>query len=187
MQKGQVRIIAGKWRGRRLKVPEVKDLRPTPDRVRETLFNWLAPVIEGTYCLDLFAGSGVLGFEALSRGATYVEWVDQSEQVVHLLNEELAAFGADNVKVYQAIVPAQLQAVKRPFDIVFLDPPYQSGLLPVCCQYLEDHGFLAETAYIYLEAKLAIKDNELPANWQIIKSQCAGQVYYFLVRRNAPQ
>ena len=78
---GNVRIIAGKWRGRKLKVPDIKDLRPTPDRVRETLFNWLAPIIEGTHCLDLFAGSGVLGFEALSRGAAYVEMVDQSPEV----------------------------------------------------------------------------------------------------------
>lgn len=183
MTPGNVRIIAGKWRGRRLKVPDVKDLRPTPDRVRETLFNWLAPLIEGTYCLDLFAGSGVLGFEALSRGAKFVEMVDQSDQAVRLLKEELVEFGADNAAVYQATVPNQLPAAKHPFDIVFLDPPYQSGLLPTCCHYLEENGFLAKTAYIYLEAKEAIKDNELPSSWQIVKSQKAGQVFFHLARR----
>lgn len=184
MKPGNVRIIAGKWRGRKLKVTEIKDLRPTPDRVRETLFNWLAPLIAGTRCLDLFTGSGALGFEALSRGAAYVEMVDQSKQVIDLLIEELHHFGVENAKIYKAIVPKQLQPVKKPFDIVFLDPPYQTeGLLFTCCEYLEENHFLAETAYIYLEAKHAIKDNELPANWQIIKSQQAGQVYFHLVKR----
>src|SRR5665213_2266264 len=100
MTQGLVRIIAGKWRGRRLKVPDIKDLRPTPDRVRETLFNWLAPVLPGAYCLDLFAGSGVLGFEALSRGAAHAVMVDQSPDVVALLQEELKTFEADNATVY---------------------------------------------------------------------------------------
>lgn len=183
MQPGYVRIIAGKWRGRRLKVPNVTDLRPTPDRVRETLFNWLAPVIVDTYCLDLFAGSGVLGFEALSRGAAKAVMVDQSKEVITLLQAELAAFKAGNGEVYQAVIPNQLRIVERPFDVVFLDPPYQAGLLLPCCQYLEQHGFLAETAYIYLEAQLAIKDNELPTNWRLIKSQQAGQVFYHLAKR----
>lgn len=183
MQPGFVRIIAGKWRGRRLKVPDVKDLRPTPDRVRETLFNWLAPIIADTYCLDLFAGSGVLGFEALSRGASKAVMVDQSLEVITLLQAELAAFKADNGEVYQAVIPNQLHVSERPFDIVFLDPPYQAGLLLPCCQYLEQQGYLAETAYIYLEAQQVIEDNALPANWRLIKSQQAGQVFYHLAKR----
>ena len=183
MKQGLVRIIAGKWRGRRLKVPDVKDLRPTPDRVRETLFNWLSSLIAGANCLDLFAGSGVLGFEALSRGAAYVEMVDQSAEVVKLLQEELAAFGAENARIYRAQVPGQLQAAARKFDIVFLDPPYQENLLLPTCHYLEQNGFLAESAHIYLEAQQAIKDNELPANWRLIKSQQAGQVFYHLAHR----
>src|SRR5262245_38024853 len=129
MKPGQVRIIAGKWRGRRLAVPDVKDLRPTPDRVRETLFNWLAPVIAGSRCLDLFAGTGVLGFEALSRGAAYVEMVDQSEKVMATLKEELAQFGANNAQIYRANVPVQLKSPSEPFNIVFLDPPYNANLL----------------------------------------------------------
>lgn len=183
MSQGLVRIIAGKWRGRRLQVPNVNGLRPTPDRVRETVFNWLAPSIASSYCLDLFAGSGALGFEALSRGAAFVEMVDQSTEVVQLLQEELSVFQAQNARIYRAEVPKQLHTVSRPFDIVFLDPPYQADLLLPCCFYLEDHGFLAESAYIYLEARQLIKDNELPANWRLLKSQQAGQVFYHLAHR----
>ncbi|RDI37512.1 16S rRNA (guanine(966)-N(2))-methyltransferase RsmD [Aquicella lusitana] len=183
MQQGQVRIIAGKWRGRKLQVPDIKDLRPTPDRVRETLFNWLAPMIAGAHCLDVFAGSGALGFEALSRGAAHVVMVDQARVVVELLKAELVQFGANNAEVYQAKVPEQLQKPRHPFDIVFLDPPYQSNLLLPCCHYLEGQGFLADSAYLYLEASEVIKDNELPKNWRLIKTRQAGQVAYHLAQR----
>lgn len=183
MQQGIIRIIAGKWRSRRLKVPDVPHVRPTPDRVRETLFNWLTPFIHGSYCLDLFAGSGALGFEALSRGAAYVEMVDQSAEVVKLLQTELAHFGADNARIYQAIAPMQLHAASHLFDIVFLDPPYQTNLLLSSCHYLEKNNFLATPAYLYLEAAQLIQDNELPKNWQLIKSQQAGQVAYHLAKR----
>lgn len=185
MKQGIVRIIAGKWRGRRLKVPDVKDLRPTPDRVRETIFNWLMPVINDTYCLDLFAGSGVLGFEALSRGAKHVVMIDQSEQVVTLLKEEVLQFGADNATVYRATVPNQLKKPDHLFNIVFLDPPYQADLLLLCCRYLEENQFLAPKAYIYLEADRLIEDNDLPIGWQIVKSKQAGQVFYHLAQRNS--
>lgn len=181
---GQVRIIAGKWRGRRLKVPDIKGLRPTPDRVRETLFNWLSQKIPGSYCLDLFAGSGVLGFECLSRDAAHVVMVDQSHEVVRVLQEELKIFGAENAQAYQATVPNQLRQPDHPFDIVFLDPPYDADLLLPCSFYLEEKQWLADSAYIYLEAKQVIKDNELPSNWQLIKSQRAGDVHYHLVRRS---
>jgi len=183
MKQSGVRIIAGQWRGRRLQVLEGEGLRPTPDRVRETLFNWLAPTIAHARCLDVFSGSGALGFEALSRGAAYVEMVDQSAAVVGLLQQELLRFGASNACVYQAKAPLQLHQVEKPFDIVFLDPPYQSDLLFTCCQYLETHGFLASQSHIYLEANQIIKDNDLPSNWQLIKKQHAGQVYYHLALR----
>lgn len=183
MQRGVVRIIGGKWRGRRLKVPDVKGLRPTPDRVRETLFNWLAPVIVGKHCLDLFAGSGVLGFEALSRGADYVEMLDQSAEVIALLKSELSSFGSGKGCIYQARIPQELRKAKQPFDIVFLDPPYHENLLLPCCCYLETENYLADHAYIYLEANEAIKDNVLPANWRLIKSQRAGNVFYHLAER----
>lgn len=180
---GFIRIIAGQWRGRRLKVPDIKDLRPTPDRVRETLFNWLSPVIPGARCLDMFAGSGALGFEALSRGAAYVEMVDQSPEIIRLLEKELLEFNAENAHVYQAKMPEQLRPAKQPFDIVFLDPPYQSGLLLECCHYLEANNYLANSAHIYLEAKENIKDNDLPRDWRLIKSKKAGQVHYHLAFR----
>lgn len=179
----QIRIIAGKWRGRKLSVPEIKGLRPTPDRVRETLFNWLAPVIVDARCLDPFAGSGALGFEALSRGAAHVIMIDQSAQLVKLLTDELAQFGADNAEVYCASVPAGFKKITEPFDIVFLDPPYDSDLLLATCRYLHEQHFLAKNAYIYLEARQVIKDNDLPSGWRLLKSQRAGQVYYHLAQK----
>lgn len=183
MKPGSVRIIAGKWRGRRLNVLDVKDLRPTPDRVRETLFNWLTPVIHGAHCLDLFAGTGVLGLEALSRGAASVTMVDQSPEVVTHLTATLQLLKATNADAYRAAVPNQLKAPAHPFDIVFIDPPYQSNLQLPCCHYLEEHDFLADITYIYLEAGSVIKDNDLPATWRLIKSQQAGAVAYHLARR----
>lgn len=181
--RGYVRIISGKWRGRKLKVLDIPGLRPTPDRVRETLFNWLSQHVPGAHCLDLFAGTGVLGFEALSRGAAAVTLVDQSAEAVVLMKEQGKTFDTDHVEVIQAKVPAGLPKHLSRFDIVFLDPPYQSNLLFTCCNYLEEHHLLAKTAYIYLEADRSILDNELPANWQIIKSQKAGQAAYHLALR----
>lgn len=180
---GLVRIIAGKWRGRRLTVPEVKDLRPTPDRVRETVFNWLAPNIVGAHCLDLFSGSGALGFEAASRGAASVQMVDQSLIVIKQLQDSAALLKADNVQIVQAAIPHHLRKPARPYDIVFIDPPYQQDFLLPVCDYLEKNAFLANFAYIYLEANKTIEDNELPANWRLLKSKRAGQVAYHLAQR----
>jgi 16S rRNA (guanine966-N2)-methyltransferase len=183
MSKGLVRIIGGQWRGRKLKVADEKELRPTPDRVRETLFNWLAPVIKDAVCLDLFAGSGVLGFEALSRGAKFVVMIDQSKIITKLLNEELTQFAAKNAVVYQAKLPEGLPLNTHSFDIVFIDPPYQSQLLIPCCFFLEEQGLLAEKSYIYLESAHTITDDDLPEHWHIIKNKKAGQVFYHLVKR----
>lgn len=183
MAQGQIRIIGGAWRGRKIQVPDLPDLRPTPDRVRETLFNWLQPIIAGAYCLDMFAGSGALGFEALSRGAAYVEMVDQSSKVVALLRQQLQTFGATNADVYAATVPGQLRVASRPFDIVFLDPPFKENLLLPCCAYLEEKAMLAEGAYIYLEAKDTLDESLLPTNWRLLKSKKAGQVSYHLAQR----
>src|SRR3990167_966444 len=181
MSRGYVRIIGGKWRGRRITVPNIEGLRPTPDRVRETLFNWLSPVIVGMNCLDMFAGSGALGLEALSRGASSLVMVDQSAEVVRLLQEQCRTLGADLAQVYRAAAPKQLHLPATPFDLVFLDPPYQANLLLASCFYLaETPGLLASNAYIYLEADHLILDNELPADWQIVKSQRAGQAVYHL-------
>ncbi len=185
MAQGQIRIIGGEWRGRKLAVPAISNLRPTPDRVRETLFNWLAPVIQGAYCLDLFAGSGALGFEALSRGAAHVVMVDQAAAVVKLLQQELTMLKANNAEVYCAKVPRQLRQPTKLFDIVFLDPPYQENLLIPSCFYLEEKNFLANNAHIYLEAKEIINETDLPTNWKILKSKKAGQVAYHLALRQS--
>ena len=185
MSQGQIRIIGGEWRGRKLKVPDVANLRPTPDRVRETLFNWLAPVIVGAHCLDAFAGSGALGFEALSRGAGRVVMVDDSLVVVKLLQEEVLMLKTANAEIYRGRMPSQLKNPAKPFDIVFLDPPFQQDLLLPTCHYLEENGFLAERAHIYLEAKENLAEDALPANWELIKSKKAGQVAYHLVLRVA--
>jgi 16S rRNA (guanine966-N2)-methyltransferase len=166
-----------------LQVPDLAGLRPTPDRVRETLFNWLSHHIVGARVLDLFAGSGVLGFEALSRGAAMVEMVDEAPQVITMLQNQLQHFKAEHALVYQANVPTGLHPVQNPFDIVFLDPPYQSGILLACCAYLEEKGYLATSAYIYLEADRQIQDNELPNTWQLLKAQQAGQVFFHLAQR----
>lgn len=164
-------------------MPNVPGLRPTPDRVRETLFNWLGQTLAGTRCLDMFAGSGALGFEALSRGAEYVELVDQSPDVVRVLKEELEIFKADSAAVYLARLPAGLRRPEQPFNIVFLDPPYQENLVLPCCHYLEEKSYLADSALIYLEDRAVIKDNDLPPHWRIIKSKQAGSVFYHLAAR----
>lgn len=187
MKQGKIRIIGGKFRGRQLKVPPILTVRPTPDRVRETVFNWLAPVISGAYCLDAFAGSGACGFEALSRGASFVVMVDQSREVIQLLKEELQTFKVDNAKVYQATFPLGLQKPERTFDIVFLDPPFKDDQLSVYCHYLEDNEFLSSEAYIYLEYQSSLPMIDLPPHWTLIKSKKAGQVGYHLVHRNNPK
>jgi 16S rRNA (guanine966-N2)-methyltransferase len=181
--RGQVRIIGGQWRGRKLAIPQQTEVRPTPDRVRETLFNWLAPYIQGACCLDLFAGSGALGFEALSRGASEVVLVDQSPVVVKLLISELHLFKASNGVVLQAKIPARWPVFSKVFDIVFLDPPYRENLLLPACAALEEKGLLADSAYIYMESDKELQEAELPPGWELIKSKKAGQVGYYLAKR----
>lgn len=180
---GSVRIIGGIWRGRKLKVLSMPGLRPTPDRVRETLFNWLAPCISGARCIDLFAGSGALSFEAISRGAAYVEMIDQSKKIVAQLKEELLLLEGFNGTVYEADSPHGLQKPLIPFDIAFLDPPYDASLLIPSCHYLEEHQFLKHEALIYLESNRPIKAEDLPKNWQIIKAKIAGDVAFHLAKR----
>lgn len=182
-QAGSVRIIAGMWRGRRIAVPDLPGLRPTPDRVRVTLFNWLAGHLPGAHVLDLFAGTGVLGFEALSRGAAKVVMVDKAPLAIRQLKETAALLKTEAAEIQEASVPEGLRQPMEPFDIVFLDPPYQSEVLLSCCHYLEHHQFLSNSAYIYLEAAVSISDNELPPTWRIIKRQQAGAVYYHLAQR----
>ncbi len=181
----QLRIIGGQWRGRRLSFPDVEGLRPTPDRVRETLFNWLAPVIVGARCLDLFAGSGALGLEALSRGAAEVTFVDRDPRVILQLKEHIQTLHAECAQLVQADTLAWLQSPQREqrFDIVFLDPPFGLGWLEPCCKSLEERGWLSPSAYIYLESEQTLGAPTLPANWRLKRSQKAGQVGYHLAVR----
>ena len=178
----QVRIIAGSWRGRKLLFPTAPGLRPTPDRVRETLFNWLDPHIRGRHCLDLFAGSGVLGIEAASRGAAEVVLVDNNPHVVSSLREHVQLLGAVQVQVVQEDIGNYLSGASRAFDIVFLDPPFREGLLSECMHLLESRGWLAAEAWVYLEAEHGLVP-DLPENWTLHRSKQAGQVDYHLARR----
>jgi 16S rRNA (guanine966-N2)-methyltransferase len=185
----RLRIIGGQWRGRRITfAADVPGVRPTPDRVRETVFNWLQPVIAGARCLDLFAGSGALGFEALSRGAAQVVMVDADARVAAHLRDQGAALQAPGLEVVAA---EALQYLGGPapagFDIVFLDPPFGRDLLGPCCRSLEAGGWLAAGARIYLEAERALRAPPLPESWSLIRSKQAGQVGYHLAVRRSPR
>ncbi len=180
---GQLRIIGGQWRGRKFVVPDLSGLRPTPDRVRETLFNWLSQSIPHSRCLDLFAGSGALGLEALSRGAEHVVFVDNQAAVKQHLQTVLTTLDCDHYDIIIADASQPLALPDQSIDVVFLDPPFHQGLLASCCQWLEASNLLSPDAYIYIEAEKNLTTLCLPDNWQIKKSKQAGQVAYYLIQR----
>ena len=200
---GTLRIIGGRWRSRRLAFPNVEGLRPTPDRVRETVFNWLQPVVPGACCLDLFTGSGALGLEALSRGAAHTVFVDQDAAAARCIREHLTTLDVTDALVIQSDVLAYLQGggrFRHPasgdtcaslhgaqcFGVVFIDPPYRHyDLLQTCCARLEAGGWLASRAYIYLETESSRDVPPLPPHWKVIRSKKAGHVGYHLVLREA--
>ncbi|MCB1777962.1 MAG: 16S rRNA (guanine(966)-N(2))-methyltransferase RsmD [Candidatus Competibacteraceae bacterium] len=179
-----LRVIGGQWRSRRLEFPGLPGLRPTPDRVRETLFNWLAPVLPGARCLDLFAGSGALGIEALSRGAAEVVFVERQPRAVHALRDNLDRLSVSNARVDQFDALAWLRSPGTPFDIVWLDPPFSENLLEPACALLEQGGWLATMAWIYLEIQADQPRPPLPAHWTFHREKTAGRVAYRLVRRD---
>ena len=183
---GQLRIIGGRHRGRRLPIPDVPGLRPTADRVRETLFNWLAPVLPGARCLDLFAGSGALGLEAQSRGAGAVVLVERNAGVVRQLQANVHILGATEVRVIEADALAWLAGTPSPFNLVFLDPPFADGLLAPACTLLASRGWLAPGARVYLETGDRAGFPPLPDGWDLIREQTAGQVRYGLALVAAP-
>ncbi len=179
--RNQLRIIAGQWRGRKLPFADVEGLRPTPDRVRETLFNWLAPMIGGARCLDPFAGSGALGLEALSRGAAEVVMLDKHPKVMKQLQANLTLLDCQQAMLQQADALQFLQQTpEKPFDVVFLDPPYRKNLLAPCCELLNEQAWLAEGARVYLENERGYTLPILPDNWELLRSKKAGQVAYHL-------
>jgi 16S rRNA (guanine966-N2)-methyltransferase len=181
----QVRIIGGVHRGRRLHFADLPGLRPTGDRIRETLFNWLQPFIEGARCLDLFAGSGALGLEAASRGASKVVMLDTAMAVIRQLTENKRLLGLDQVSIIRADALQWLEQDAIPFDIVFLDPPFVGNLLEPLCQRL-NMGWLADGAHIYLEDVASRDMPTLPEGWELLKQKSAGQVHYGLAYAQLP-
>lgn len=179
----QLRIIGGVWRSRKISFPDAKGLRPTPARVRETLFNWLNQRLDGLNCLDLFAGSGALGFEAASRSAKHVLLVEQDDLVCRSLDKNRTALAADCIQIIHSDAKRFLSGAASPFDLVFLDPPFHQAMIEPICQMLENNHWLSNQARIYIEAEHAWKPEDLPDNWQIIRTQKAGEVGYHLFQR----
>jgi 16S rRNA (guanine966-N2)-methyltransferase len=178
-----VRIIGGAWRSRIIRFAAAPEVRPTPDRVRETLFNWLQGEIPGSRCLDLFAGSGALGLEALSRGAAEVTFVERDRAVVRTLEAALAELKADRGRVVNADAFAFLDAAPSPHDVVFLDPPFAKGWLGELCKLLDGKGWLAPNAWIYLEYAARDEVPALPSGWIEWRQARAGEVTACLARR----
>lgn len=181
-----LRIIAGAWRGRRFRFPAEANIRPTPDRVRETLFNWLRDGVTGARCLDLCAGSGALGLEALSRGAARVHFVESDATAVRELRARLEEWGASGGSVERMDALRYLRSKPEAFDIVFLDPPFTAGLLRSAAQLLEDREWLAPAALIYVESSARIELPELPQTWQLARAKRAGEVRYHLYQKSTP-
>ena len=189
-KRGQCRIIAGKWRGRIIRFEDAEGLRPTTDRIRETVFNWLQPYLSKSVCLDCFAGSGILGFEAISRGAADVVFVEQNSETAKNLKATANLLQAANASVVHTDVISWLQSSKtttnfnRGFDLVFLDPPFHSYLLAKCSASLVSSGCLAEDSIIYVEHAVD-EDVVLPDNWTCLKEKKSGQVSYKLYMHQA--
>jgi 16S rRNA (guanine966-N2)-methyltransferase len=183
--RNSVRIIAGAWRGRRIHFPEMPGLRPTPDRVRETLFNWLQHSITGSRCLDLFAGSGALGLEALSRGAKEAVFVEQFPAAARVLQEQLVRLGGTGkARILQMGAARFLRTPGAPFDVVFLDPPFGKDALVEYIPLLDAGNWVNGGGLIYLENERAAGVPALPAHWEMLKSKSAGEVGYHLARVN---
>jgi 16S rRNA (guanine966-N2)-methyltransferase len=180
-----LRIIGGTWRGRKLRFPAGAAIRPTPDRVRETLFNWLGARVPGAHCLDLFAGSGALGLEALSRGAAAVTFVEHDAAAARELCARLTEWGARGAQVLRDDALRFLARRATPVDLVFLDPPFASGLLGEAAALLEAHGWLKAGALIYVECAARAAPPALPGGWTALRAKRAGEVGYHLYARAA--
>jgi len=182
--KNQVRIIAGHWRGRKLFFPSIAGLRPTPDRVREMVFNWLQYDIVSARCLDLFAGSGALGFEATSREANFTLLVENDTAASAAIRKNVKEFNAiGKIKLEQQDVEEFLKGPSETFDLVFLDPPFGQGLVECCCKALENFGWLSAQSKIYVEMEKAAALLKTPDNWQQLKQKTVGTVRCYLFER----
>ncbi len=166
-----------------LDIAAVEGLRPTPERVRETLFNWLQPHIAGARCLDLFAGTGALGFEALSRGAECCVFVERSPIAADMLEKNAGLLGAENAEILAADAYDRLTSPwDRRFDIVFLDPPFADARISELCRLLEEAGVLAQAALVYIEEPRDEPPATLPDHWAVKKTRTAGNVRFSLAR-----
>jgi 16S rRNA (guanine966-N2)-methyltransferase len=180
--RNSVRIIGGKWRSRKIYFPDSQGLRPTADRSRETLFNWLAPYIQGANCIDLFAGSGALCFEALSRGAKSAILIDRSPEVVAQLRKSATELQAENIEIYCAHIPeAPPPFSPQTFDIIFVDPPFKHNLAGPSCAWLEKHHCLKPGSLVYFEVESDSRSLPIPEHWETLRHKVAGQVAYYLV------
>ena len=178
----QIRIISGKWKGRKITFPPSLPVRPTADRTRETLFNWLTPFIHNSVCLDLFAGTGSLGFEALSRGAKRLLCVDQSNIVIKHLVETAKLLNANNFDTVQLSIPSlQITKINTQFDIIFLDPPFKKEFIHQSIEWINNNNLLKKNAIIYVECEQELIIN-CPASWQLTHSKSSGTTKYQLYR-----
>lgn len=177
---GKIRIIAGDWRGRKIDVIDSPGLRPTPDRIRETLFNWLQHDIVGARCLDLFAGAGALAFEALSRGAAEVVMVESSVKIVEGLKKCAEALGSTNHTIQRADALDWLNQADASFDIIFLDPPFEQGYIEQCCVLILEQTLLKPNGLVYIESEKGII---LPKGWEVKKKTEAGNVQSLLIKQ----
>ena len=181
-QPGRLRIVAGNWRSRLLEIADVPGLRPTSARIRETVLNWLAPRIAGARCLDLFAGTGALGLEALSRGAADCVFVEKSTTAAKTLRANIATLQAENAVVHAtSAVKFLQQGSATTFEIVFLDPPFAAEMLPEMCRLLDESSLLADSARIYIEEDRSQPELKLPERWQVLKTKSSGNVRYSLL------
>ncbi len=176
---GQLRIIAGEWRGRKLPVADLPGLRPTSDRIRETVFNWLNMHVPGAHILDCFSGSGALALEALSRGAESATLLEKATPAAQTLKKNLSTLKANNARVINTDSLIWLQRMaSQAFDVIFLDPPFRMGMLEECCKLLEANGYLHEQTLVYIEVEKELAPLPVPAHWQPVKSKTGGQVSF---------
>jgi 16S rRNA (guanine966-N2)-methyltransferase len=185
--RNRLRIIGGEWRSRVVNFADIADIRPTPDRVRETLFNWLQAPIVGAKCLDLFAGSGVLSFEALSRGASSVLALELDPAAAAAIRNNASHLKTSQLQLIQknALDWLQVNNSNQQFNVVFVDPPFAAGLHESCFNLLQQHAWLAPAALVYVEADQPIDLLKLPDEWTLIRNKRAGAVYYGLCQTGA--
>lgn len=184
MSDGFIRLISGQWRGKKLPVKDKQGLRPTTDRTKETLFNWLMHDIRAANCLDCFSGSGSLGFEALSRYCQFCTFLELDKQVAKQLQINLTSLNVENAHLIQGDSLKYLhQTATQNYDVVFIDPPFNLGLAQPCIEQLEANGYLAKGCLIYVEVESSLNTLQTPDNWQLLKEKTSGQVRYQLFSR----